>query len=108
MSLNLVRSFRQMVEYLDLSNADDQAGGQLMAAALGMIALEGAFLTYAADKKLCGVVFWCASASAFLSFVLSVIRGGKGISLLYKTERAAIGTALRATNIFNGRLGSAA
>lgn len=60
-------------------------GGQLMAAALAMIALQGAFLTFALDKKECGFWFWLFVGTGFLVFVLSIIIGGKGITKLYKT-----------------------
>ena len=58
--------------------------GQLMAAALAMIALEGAFLTFALDKKSCGLGFWLFVSSAFAVFVLSIFLGGKGIAAHYK------------------------
>lgn len=58
--------------------------GQLMAAALAMIALEGAFLTFALDKKVCGGCFWLFVSTSFLLFVFSIILGGKGIAILYK------------------------
>lgn len=57
---------------------------QLMTAALGMIALMGAWLTFAVDKKECGLLFWILTLASFACFVLSIVLGGKGTAILYK------------------------
>jgi len=58
--------------------------GQLMTAALGMIALLGALLTFVLDKKDCGLWFWIAALLSFAVFVLSLVCGGFGTTALYK------------------------
>lgn len=58
--------------------------GQLITAALGMIALQGAYVAFADDKKQCGLWFWLLMLVAFVGFVASVFCGGKGTAALYK------------------------
>jgi hypothetical protein len=58
--------------------------GQLITAALGMIALQGAYVAFAADKKECHWDFWSLMLAAFLVFVVSIFCAGKGTAKLYK------------------------
>ena len=53
--------------------------GQLITAALAMIAVIGAFATFSLDKREIGPSYYIIIGIAFLSFVISIFCGGKGI-----------------------------
>ena len=79
--------------------------GQLMAAALAMIALEGTFLTFALDKKVCGFWFWVFVTTSFSVFAVSIILGGKGVTILYKTGAAGNWNYAEGNGRFQGQTG---
>jgi hypothetical protein len=58
--------------------------GQLMTASLAMIAVEGAFTTFALDKRVTPSWFPFIVGAAVLLFVFSIVAGGAGISALSK------------------------
>lgn len=52
---------------------------QIIAASLAMIAVVGAFTSFTIDKKNVGLSYYIITGLAFLSFVISIFCGGKGI-----------------------------
>jgi hypothetical protein len=52
---------------------------QIITAALAMIAVLGAFTTYAIEKREVGFGFYLLIGMSFASFVISIFKGGKGI-----------------------------
>ena len=79
--------------------------GQLIAAALGMVALQGAYIAFAADKKQCGFWFWFLMLIGFILFVTSVFLGGKGTSALYKQGAHGRWDHTLGKKLFNGQAG---
>lgn len=75
--------------------------GQLITAALGMIALQGAYVAFAADKKQCGEGFWFLMLVAFLSFVASVVCAGKATARLYKNGAVGNWDPLAGKSLFS-------
>lgn len=54
---------------------------ELIGAALAMIALEGAFVTFVMDDRAgLGIAFYILIALTFIAFVLSIVIGGQGVS----------------------------
>ena len=54
--------------------------GQLIAAALGMIAVVGALATFLVDKRIVNWLFWVSIVGCFVCFVTSIVAGGKGVT----------------------------
>ena len=79
--------------------------GQLITAALGMIALQGAYVAFAADKKQCGFWFWALMLAAFLIFVASIFCAGKGTAKLYKDGFAGKWNPDSGKGLFNAQAG---
>lgn len=63
---------------------------QVITAALAVIAVEGAFITYVLDKRLPGFVFYLFIALSAISLIFSILSGGAGINWL--TERGEAGS----------------
>jgi len=53
---------------------------QLIAAALAMITIIGAFVAFVMDKKVVGTLYYIFVGCSFLSFIISIYFGGKGIN----------------------------
>lgn len=64
----------------DAVNIGVTLSGQLITAALAMIAVIGTFGTFIADKRDIGYFYYLIVVGAFLSFVTSIYYGGKGIN----------------------------
>lgn len=58
---------------------------QLISASLTMIAVLGAFATFIIDKREVGVLFYVLTGISFLTFIASIIFGGKGIDKARKS-----------------------
>ena len=68
-----------MSDKKDAVNIGVTLSGQLITAALAMIAVIGTFATFIIDKRNVGFGYYLVSGGAFLSFVVSIYFGGKGI-----------------------------
>lgn len=55
-------------------------GGQLMTAALAVLAIEGAFITFALGNRNVQFGFYVTAGLTFLLFVASIFLGGKGVT----------------------------
>jgi len=53
---------------------------QIIAASLTMIAIVGASAVFILDKRTIGLLYYILVGSSFVSFILSIILGGKGIN----------------------------
>lgn len=58
---------------------------QLISASLTMIAVLGAFATFIIDKREVGLLFYALIGISFLTFILSIFLGGKGIDKARKS-----------------------
>jgi len=66
----------------DAANISVGLSTQLINAALTLIVLSGAFLTFILDKKQPTPAFYISYGLAFIAFFISVIFGGKGIQFV--------------------------
>jgi hypothetical protein len=76
---------------------------QLIAAALAMIAVAGAFTTLVVDKRITGGLFWFFIGGSFLCFVISIFAGGRGVTAARDTGFAGNWTLNAGKNWFNGQ-----
>jgi len=78
-----------MSDKKDAVNIGVSLSSQLIAAALAMITVVGAFAAFVLDKKIVGWVYYLIIISSFLSFVISIFFGGKGIDKARKDGYAS-------------------
>ncbi|MDB4926596.1 hypothetical protein [Mucilaginibacter sp.] len=69
-----------MSDKKDAVNIGVTLSGQLITAALAMIAVVGTFAAFIIDKRNVGLGYYLIAGGSFLSFVVSIIFGGKGIN----------------------------
>ncbi len=55
---------------------------QLISASLSMIAIIGALIVFVIDKRETSIAFFICFSLGFLFFLLSIIKGGKGINIV--------------------------
>jgi membrane protein implicated in regulation of membrane protease activity len=65
--------------YVDITT---NLSSQLISAALAIIAVEGAFVTFVLDKKVPNTYFYFWIVASFILFIFSIFFGGKGIDFL--------------------------
>ncbi|WP_053990089.1 hypothetical protein [Mangrovimonas sp. TPBH4] len=111
-----------MSDQKDAVNIGVTLSTQIIAASLTMIAVVGAFATFAIDKREIGIVYYLLTGGAFLSFVISIILGGKGIDKArekgfigswtiadtkklfdWQAKTALLGIILFSISVFNGQ-----
>lgn len=61
-------------------NTNTTISTQIITAALTMITVIGAFAVFVIDKRQIGTLYYLIVGIAFISFVVSIFLGGKGLS----------------------------
>lgn len=96
-------SFEVQQAFADITNS---LSSQLISASLAILALEGAFFTFIADKKAEGILFNCFILGMIISsicFVISIFIGAKGINELRDDLFFERITKRTASSLFNGQ-----
>jgi heme/copper-type cytochrome/quinol oxidase subunit 1 len=74
---------------------------QLIAAALTMLTILGAFLVFILDKRTASIAFTVFAAAAFLFFVCVIVVGGRGIVRVYRSVAQTSWTPDDSKAVFN-------
>lgn len=90
-----------MSDQKDAVNIGITLSTQLIAASLAMIAIAGSFTALIIDKRNVGIFFYIAASSTFISFVISIFQGGKGIDIARKDGFSGIWNLTNTKNAFN-------
>lgn len=90
-----------MSDQKDAVNIGITLSTQIITASLTMIAVIGAFAVFIIDKREIGLSYYLIMGGAFISFILSIFIGGKGINEARKNGYKGTWTIDETKDLFN-------